>query len=219
MADLSLYHGYPGVSSWSLRAWLALRKSGLAFEPILIDYRRPEGKARLRSLSPNGLVPYLVHEVNGAEIGVWESLAVCEYVAELAPQANLWPADGGARALARSVSAEMHAGFVPLRRGLDMALLERRTAERTAEIDADIARIDAIWTQCRNEYGEAHGGPWLFGHFTVADAMFAPVATRLRTYGIEVRPIASSYQAAVLSDPDMVAWEDMARKQPPPPRD
>ncbi len=122
MADLQLYIGYPGVSSWSLRGWLALKKSGLAFDESVIDYRRPEGKERLLALSPNGRVPLLVHAGNGGNLMIWESLSVCEYVAELAPEARLWPDDPAARAIARSVACEMHAGFGAVRRALDMAL-------------------------------------------------------------------------------------------------
>lgn len=213
MADLTLYHGYPGVSSWSLRAWIALRKSGLAFEQKLIDYRNPAGSAELKRLSPNGLVPLLVH----GETRVWESLAVCEYVAELASSAGLWPDDRRQRALARSISAEMHAGFGALRRGLDMALLERRTADIDTAIQADIDRIASIWSSCRVEVAEG-GGPWLFGRFTIADAMYAPVATRFRTYDIPLEGAAAAYRDAVLDDPDMKVWEDLARSIPTPPR-
>ena len=216
--DLHLYHGYPGVSSWSLRAWLAARKAGLEFDRTLVDYRRPEGKAQLRALSPNGLVPLLVHRIGGREVVIWESLSVCEYLAELAPEARLWPAPSAARALARSVANEMHAGFLAMRQCLDMALLERRQAVLTDEARADIARIEAIWTQCRETFGEADGGPWLFGHFTIADAMFAPVATRFRTYGISTGPTAAAYQAAVLADPDMLEWEALAAAEPTPER-
>ena len=140
----------------------------------MIDYRRPEGKERLRALSPNGRVPLLVHAGNGGNLMIWESLSVCEYVAELAPEARLWPDDPAARAIARSVACEMHAGFGAVRRALDMALHERREAEIDAEVRRDIARIEAIWTECRRDWGMADRGEWLFGHFTVADAMFVP---------------------------------------------
>ncbi|MHA1554952.1 MAG: glutathione S-transferase N-terminal domain-containing protein [Alphaproteobacteria bacterium] len=219
MADLCLYHGYPGVSSWSLRAWLCVRKAGLEFDRTLVDYRRPDGKAQLNALSPNGLVPLLVHRVGDRQVTVWESLAVCEYVAELAPEARLWPAGSDARALARAVSCEMHAGFAAMRACLDMDLLARREPELNDKARADIARIEAIWTQCREAYGVAQGGPWLFGHFTIADAMFAPVATRFRTYDITTGPTAAAYQAAVLADADMLAWETMAGDQPTPERE
>ena len=217
MADITLYHGYPGVSSWSLRAWLALRKSGLDFEQKLIDYRSQAGSAELKRTSPNGLVPLLVHRAGDGETLVWESLAVCEYIAELAPAVGLWPDDRGLRALARSVSAEMHAGFGAMRRGLDMAVLERRTADIDTPVQADIDRIAAIWSSCRSKPG-AGEGPWLFGRFTVADAMYAPVATRFRTYGIPLDGAAAAYCDAVLDDPDMKVWEDMARAIPTPPR-
>ena len=218
MADLRLYIGYPGVSSWSLRGWLAARKSGLVFEETIVDYRRPEGKERLRALSPNGLVPLLVHKRDAGDVMVWESLAVCEYLSELAPAARLWPNDPAARAVARSVASEMHAGFGTLRQALDMALLERRNVEIDAAVREEVGRIDAIWTGCRRDWGTAQGEQWLFGHFTIADAMFAPVATRFRTYGVALSEAALAYQEAILSDPDFLLWEDMARQHPAPER-
>ena len=217
MATLTLYHGYPGVSSWSLRGWLALRKSGLAFTPRLVDYRRLEGKAELKRLSPNGLVPLLVREDAGTTLVVWESLAVCEFVAELAPEAGLWPADREDRAVARAVASEMHAGFGALRRGLDMDLLETRSVEITPEIQADIDRVGEIWSSCRKKVADGDG-PWLFGRFSIADAMFAPVATRFRTYGVPLGGEAAAYCRAVLDDADMRVWEQMAREVPTPPK-
>ena len=218
MANLHLFIGYPEVSSWSLRGWLALKKSGLAFDETVIDYRRRDGKERLRALSPNGLVPLLVHAREGGDLMIWESLSVCEYLAELAPDARLWPDDFAARAMARSVASEMHAGFGAVRRALDMALHERRKAEINAQVRADIARIEAIWTECRGDWGMARGGRWLFGHFTIADAMFAPVATRFRTYDVALGEVASAYQQTIFDDPDFRIWEGMARQHPAPER-
>lgn len=216
MPDLVLHIGYPGVSSWSLRGWLTARKSGLDFEERLIDYRRAEGRAELKAVSPNGLVPFIRHRRAGGDLLIWESLAVCEYLAELAPEAGLWPDDAAARAVARSVAAEMHAGFSAMRRALDMALLERRQADIDDEVRADIVRVEAIWTSCRRDFGEPAGGPFLFGRFTIADAMFAPVATRFRTYGVAVGDVATAYMDTVFADPDFRVWEDKARTFPAP---
>jgi glutathione S-transferase len=210
---MRLYIGHPTVSSWSLRGWLAARKTGLEFEESYVAYRTKSGKKQLNELSPNALVPLLVHQRDGREVEIFESLAVCEYLAELAPQARLWPADPGARGVARSYACQMHAGFGALRVTLDMSLLERLEVTIDEAARNDIARVEAIWTKCRETWGGA--GPWLFGHFTIADAMFAPIATRFRTYGVQCGAVAADYQATVLADPDMLVWEDMARNFPP----
>jgi glutathione S-transferase len=217
MADFHIYLGYRTVSSWSMRGWLPLKKAGIPFDETLLRYRTTEGKARLIALSPTGKVPLLVHRREGREVKVWDSLAIGEYVAELFPAARLWPADAEARASARSIAAEMHSGFPALRGELSMALLERipkRVADPKAL--AEIARVEAIWTGARERWGSSGGGPFLFGHYTVADAMYAPVATRFRTYGTKLGPIASAYMQAILDDPDMRLWEENAVKEGPP---
>lgn len=216
MTDFHIYIGYREVSSWSLRAWLPLRKTGAAFEETLIRYRVPEHKQRLLAVSPSGKVPMLVHQRQGREVKVWDSLAIGEYLAELFPEKRLWPEDPVARAFARSIAAEMHSGFRPLREHLPMALLEvkPRTID-DKEARADIARVTALWREARETWGAREGGPWLFGHFTIADAMYAPIATRFRTYGVAVDPVSRAYMDTVLSDPDFLAWEDQARKDPP----
>ena len=216
MSDLHIYIGYREVSSWSLRGWLPLRKTGAAFEETLIRYRLPEHKQRLSVVSPSGKVPMLVHRRDGQEVKVWDSLAIGEYLAELFPDKRLWPEDPVARAFARSIAAEMHSGFRPLREHLPMALLEvKAKAIDDADARADIARVTALWREARERWGARNGGPWLFGHFTVADGMYAPIVTRFRTYGVEVDPLSRAYMDAVLSDPDFRAWEDQARKDPP----
>jgi glutathione S-transferase len=216
MPDFQFYIGYRHTSSWSLRGWLAMRKAGVPFEEIMIRYRRPEDKARLTAASPTSKVPLLVDRRGGGEVKVWDSLAIGEYLAEAFPEARLWPGDAGARAVARSVSAEMHSGFRPLREHLDMALLERRPKPDNAEADADIARVTEIWRDCRARYGEAEGGPYLFGHFTIADAMYAPVVSRFHTYGVDPDPVSKAYMAAMLADPDVNAWFEQAKKDEPP---
>jgi glutathione S-transferase len=216
MADIQLYIGYRHTSSWSLRGWLAMRKTGIAFEEILIRYRRPDHKARLAAVSPTSKVPLLIDRRGGAEIKVWDSLAIGEYLAEAFPAARLWPADKEARAVARSISSEMHSGFRPLREHLAMALLERLPRPESAEVDADIARVAEIWRTCRARWGEAGGGPYLFGHFTIADAMSAPVVSRFHTYGVAPDPVTHAYQTAILADPDVAAWFEQAKKDPLP---
>jgi len=216
MAEFQLYIGYRHTSSWSLRGWLAMRKTGIAFEEILIRYRRFDHKARLAAVSPTSKVPLLIDRRDGAEIKVWDSLAIGEYLAEAFPAARLWPEDKEARAVARAISAEMHSGFRALREHLAMALLERLPKPENADADADIARVAEIWRACRARWGDAGGGPYLFGHFTVADAMYAPVVSRFHTYGVAPDPVTNAYQAAILADPDVAAWFQQAKKDPAP---
>jgi glutathione S-transferase len=216
MADFQLYIGYRHTSSWSLRGWLAMRKTGTPFEEILIRYRRPDHKARLSAVSPTSKVPLLIDRRGGCEIKVWDSLAIGEYLAEAFPGARLWPEDKEARAVARSISAEMHSGFRPLREHLGMALLERLPKPENPEADADIARVAEIWRNCRERWGDARGGPYLFGHFTIADAMYAPVVSRFRTYGVALDPVSDAYMAATLADPDVAAWFEQAENDPVP---
>jgi glutathione S-transferase len=216
MADFHIYIGYRTVSSWSLRGWLPLVKSSAPFEETLLRYRTVDGRQRLNQLSPTGKVPLLVHRRDGREVKVWDSIAIGEYLAELFPAARLWPVDPAARAYARSISAEMHSGFRPLREYLSMALTERHPNPNNPQANADIERIEKIWRDCRENWGRAGGGPFLFGHWTIADAMYAPVATRFRTYGVKLGATGAAYMEAVLSDPDFRRWEDQARRDPPP---
>jgi glutathione S-transferase len=216
MTDFHIYIGYREVSSWSLRAWLPLRKTGVAFEETLIRYRLPDHRRRLLEVSPSGKVPLLTHHRDGQELKVWDSLAIGEYLADLFPEKRLWPEDPIARAFARSIAAEMHSGFRPLREHLPMALLKVTPKPiEDAEARADIARVADLWRQARETWGITEGGPWLFGHFTIADGMYAPIVTRFRTYGIELDPIGRAYMEAVLADPDFRAWEEQARRDPP----
>ncbi len=216
MADFHIYIGYRTVSSWSLRGWLPMKKSGVPFEESLLRYRTLDGRSRLNHLSPAGKVPFLVHQREGREVKVWDSLAIGEYLAETVPSAHLWPQDPVARAVARSISAEMHSGFRPLREHLGMALLERLRNPNNPQANADIARIEKIWREAREAWGKTGGGPFLFGQWTVAHAMYAPVVTRFRTYGIKLGATGTAYMEAVLADPDLHVWEEQARKDPPP---
>ncbi|WP_298727206.1 glutathione S-transferase family protein [uncultured Ferrovibrio sp.] len=217
MAEFTLVIGNKNYSSWSLRPWLALKATGQEFDEVLITLRQPETKAKILAHSPAGKVPVLKH----GDLLVWESLAICEYVAELFPAAGLWPDDPRARAVARSVSTEMHAGFAALRRDLPMDIAKLSDVPRSAsdEAKADIARIQQIWQDCRGRFGSKKqsegGGDFLFGRFGVADCMFAPVATRLRTYGVALDPVSAAYVDAIYAWPAMQEWCAAAAKEAP----
>ncbi len=211
MSSPTLVIGNKNYSSWSLRPWLALRKAGIAFDEVKVLLDKPDTKQKILAHTPAGKVPALV---TGGQT-VWDSLSICEWAAEQAP--NLWPKDAVDRAHARSISAEMHSGFMALRAALPMNI--RATGRRvpsTPELEADIARVLDIWAGCRAAHGDK--GPWLFGAFSIADAMFAPVATRLRTYGIALDDTAKAYIDTLFADPDFKEWlteaegeEDMLR--------
>src|SRR5499433_449896 len=178
---LKLIIGNKNYSSWSLRPWIAMKVAGIAFDEEVISLDAKDFKSRVTKISGTGKVPALAD----GKVQVWESLAILEYLAEKHPDARLWPADAAARAHARAIAAEMHAGFVPLRRHCPMNFwrpVKRR--ELTDEVAADVARIDAMWTDCRRRFGA--GGPFLFGAFSAADAIYAPMVSRLHTYGIAV---------------------------------
>ncbi len=210
MAAFKLIIGNKAYSSWSLRGWLPLVHAGLDFEEILLPFDGPVGvpTPAIRARSPSGKVPLLEH----GELRICDSLAIAEYVAELRPEAHLWPSERPARAVARSVSAEMHSGFAALRSGMPMNV--RREPFRLAvgpEVEAEIARILAIWTECRGRHGA--GGDFLFGAFGIADVMFAPVATRFRTYGVSLDRTAQAYVDAIHALPSMQRWIEEARRE------
>jgi glutathione S-transferase len=213
MPKLTVVLGNKAYSSWSLRGWLMLRLTGAAFEEEVVPLDRPETKAAISAHSPSGRVPVLV--TDGAV--VWGTLAIAEYLNECFPEAGLWPEDGAARARARSVAAEMHAGFASLRARLPMDL-KRRPPETGAGILAEgalaeeIARVIAIWTDCRARFGGA--GDFLFGRFGAADAFYAPVATRFLTYGVALEGAAADYRDALLAWPDLREWIAAAKAEP-----
>ncbi len=208
MADFTIYIGNRVYSSWSLRGWLPLKHLGVAFDEVMIPLYVEGSKDTILRRSPSGKVPALHHQGRT----VWESLAIGEYLAEKFPAATLWPEDPGARAFARSVSNEMHAGFSNLRVELSMNLRRVIPGRRfSADALAQIERIKEIWRDCRARYGK--GGPFLFGPFTIADAMYAPVVTRFRTYEIALDPICAAYADAVWKLPAMQAWCDAAAKE------
>jgi glutathione S-transferase len=209
MSDLTLVIGNKSSSSWSLRPWLALKHIVVPFKEILIPLRQPETKAEILRHSPAGRVPVLLD----GEAVVWDSLAICEYLAETWPEANLWPADRGARLLARSISAEMHSGFVELRKNMPMDVTEKHPGEgRTPEVLADIARITQLWRDARARFGA--DGPFLFGAFSIADAMYAPVCTRFDTYGVELDEVSQAYVNTILGLPAMREWYAAGAAEP-----
>jgi glutathione S-transferase len=195
-------------SSWSFRPWLAMRVAGIAFEETVISLDAPDFKTRVTAVSGAGSVPVLVD----GDVCVWESLAILEYLAEKFPAADLWPRDSAARAHARAVASEMHAGFVPLRRQLPMNMW-RPPLARPLEPDAtaSVTRIETIWAECRSRFGA--GGPFLYGLFGAADAMYAPVISRFHTYAVEVGAAAREYMAAVMALPAWKKWEDAAQRE------
>ena len=200
MSDLTLVIGNKNYSSWSLRPWILMKHLGLDFKERLLPLDTPEFRDGIEKYSPSGRVPVLQQ----GELRVWDSLAICEYVAELTGRG--WPKDSGARALARSVSAEMHSGFSNLRSEWPMnARARNRRTAMTPSLQADIDRVEEIWNECRSRFG-ASGGPWLFGEYTVADAMYAPVVLRFNTYGAQFSENTRWYIAAVIEDAAMQEW-------------
>ena len=208
MSDGVLYIGHKRYSSWSMRGWLAVRLARLDVDIQVIRFERPGPTRAIADLSPNQLVPFLEH--NGAR--VWESLAICDYCAELAPP--LWPADRLARAHARSIAAEMHAGFRDLRTAMWMNLgRDFSGLGRTPGALRDIARIEAMWADTRSRFGT--GGRFLFGpEFAAADAMFAPVVARLLTWRPRISAETARYCAAVRAHPLVNQWYDGAAAEP-----
>jgi glutathione S-transferase len=202
-AMLKLVIGNKNYSSWSLRPWLALRANDIPFEEVFIPlYTNDKAdKDRLLSFSDSGKVPALID----GDVTVWDSLSIIEYLAEKYPEAKLWPEDRARRAHARSISAEMHSGFLPLRNECGMNLHRAiRAVELSDDARANVTRIQEIWADCHRRYGK--DGPFLFGGFGAADAMFAPVVHRFRTYAIEVGDDARHYYDAMMSLPAFQEW-------------
>ncbi len=205
----TLVIGNKNYSSWSFRPWIAMKVARIAFEEEVISLDAQDFKQRVTKVSGTGKVPALAD----GNIHVWESLAILDYLAETFPRAALWPADPAARAHARAIAAEMHASFAPLRRHCPMNMW--RPAGRrdlTAEAAADVRRIEALWTDCRTRFGR--GGPFLFGAFGAADAMYAPIVSRFETYAVEVGPAARAYMQAVVALPAWAEWRAAALREP-----
>ncbi|HTL47573.1 MAG TPA: glutathione S-transferase family protein [Verrucomicrobiae bacterium] len=206
--NLTLVIGNKNYSSWSLRPWLALKQAKAPFREVRIPIHQKGSGKKIDSYSKAGRVPILFD----GKVKVWESLAICEYAAEKFPQARLWPADPASRAEARAVANEMHAGFVNLRRHMPMNCRASIPLKKLpAPVQADVNRVTSIWKECRNRYGKK--GPFLFGAFTAADAMYAPICLRFRTYGVKLDPVSRAYAESVLSLPAVREWVAAARRE------
>jgi glutathione S-transferase len=207
MAPLTLIIGNKNYSPWSLRPWLLMKHVNLEFQELLIPLDTPETREQIDRYSPSGRVPVL----RQGTLCVWDSLAICEYVAELSGSG--WPRAREARAVARAVCAEVHSGFSTLRSlwPMNARARNRRTAV-TAALEADIERIDELWNDCRGRFGG--GGPWLFGEYSVADAMYAPMVLRFNTYAARISQTARWYMATVLEDAPLQEWLQAAKQEP-----
>ena len=205
--------GNKNTSSWSLRPWLAMKEAAIPFEEVRINLRAPDMKDQILAHSKAGKVPVL----ETGDIAIWDSLAILEFLAEQYPDKALWPSQTEARALARSVSAEMHSGFQALREHCPMKLLAREPKDELIDpVQVNIRRIVEIWLECRKRFGGS--GPFLFSHFTIADAMYAPVASRFRTYVPDLAPFgddgtAAAYIDAIFALPGMAEWSEGARQE------
>ena len=208
MAELTLVIGNKNYSSWSLRPWVAMTHFQIPFAEVLIPLFMPRSKARLLDNSPSGKVPALKH----ADIVVWESIAILEYLADLFPEKDLWPKDTRARAYARSVSAEMHAGFMNLRKNCPMNIkADRSQTVLNEDAQRDVERITELWEDCRKRFGR--GGEFLFGDFSNADAMYAPIIWRCNSYGINLTGTSKKYFDSMISLPAMKEWQEAALKE------
>lgn len=208
MADFKLILGNKNYSSWSLRGWLAAKQAGITFDEIVVNLGAPDFKQQLKQHSDAAKVPVLIH---GDRL-IWDSLAIIEYLAELSPEAGFWPSDQGPRAHARSVAAEMHSSFGAVRGAMPMNLKKTLPGKgRGAGVDQDIQRITEIWRDCRRQFGEK--GDFLFGSWTAADTMFAPVVTRFRTYEVDLDQPCRAYADAVLNTAWFKAWESEALQE------
>ncbi len=203
MASLHLVICNKNYSSWSVRPWILMTHFGIAFDEIQTWLYQPDTETQIKRYSPTGLVPCLID----GPLRIWDTLAIAEYLAEKFPNENMWPAVRDARAIARSVTAEMHSGFGALRRSMPMNIRNRYPGKgRADEVDRDIARLESLWNDCRRNYGA--GGDYLFGDFSIADAFFAPVVFRFNTYGVRPRGEAGIYMQTMLATP---ALQKLAR--------
>jgi glutathione S-transferase len=206
---LTLVIGNKNYSSWSFRPWIALKVAGIPFEEKLVPLHQPDTKSAILQYSPAGRVPVLID----GEATVWESLAILDYLGDRFPDRKLWPSEPKALAQARSVATEMHGGFAPLRNHYPMNMRRPpKKREEPADVTANVKRIDEIWTDCRQRFGS--GGPFLFGAFGAADAMYAPVVSRFVTYELEASPQSRAYIAAVTALPAWAEWRDAGIKEP-----
>ncbi len=204
----TLYTGNRNYSSWSLRGWLLARLAGLEFTENVIPLGTPETRAQVLAVSASGTLPCLHHD----GFVIWDSLAIAEYLHEWRPAAGIWPRDPVARAHARSISAEMHSGFADLRRAMPMDIRARKPPRQYApEVHANVRRIEQMWMDCRARFGT--GGPFLFGTWSAADCMYAPVVMRLRSYGVDVEASVQQYMTAVCTQRDVAEWVAAAQAE------
>jgi len=198
---ITLVIGNKNYSSWSLRPWIAMKVAGIPFEEKVIPLYEPGSREQVLQYSPVGKVPVLVD----AGQSIWESLAILEYLAEKFPNTGLWPRDARARAHARALAAEMHAGFQALRKHCPMNMwLPVRQRPQPDDVMANVRRIEALWAECRERFGQR--GAFLFGDFGAVDAMYAPVVSRLHTYGLAVNEASRAYMNAVVALPAWIEW-------------
>jgi glutathione S-transferase len=210
-AKAMLVIGNKNYSSWSLRPWLALTMAGIPFDEKLIRFGEPRFGREVRKVSEAGMVPVLLHKGQT----IWDSLAIIEYAAETWPKAHVWPKTAAARAMARSAAAEIHSGFRSIRSACPMNLRRPKVALKagfSAAVMKDVKRLETLWAQCRTAYGK--GGPFLFGRFSAADAMFAPVVARLDSYAIPVKKETRAYMSAVMQSRGFQAWLAASLKEP-----
>lgn len=206
---LKLILGNKNYSSWSLRPWIAMRHAGIPFEEEVIPLYEPGSAEKIRAYSPTGKVPVLID----GDMTIWETIAILEHLAEKFPKAALWPADEKIRAYGRAISAEMHAGFGHLRRHCPMNMRRvNKRRELTREVADDVRRIEMIWTESRDLFGQ--DGPFLLGPFSIADAMYAPVVSRFYSYAIGVGAAAESYMSTMRQLPAWQEWEASGRVEP-----
>jgi glutathione S-transferase len=208
---MHLYIGNKVYSSWSMRPWVVMKANNIAFKETLMELRAGDTADRIRKVSPSGKVPCLVDD----DVTVWESLAILEYVADKFPDKDIWPKDVKARAHARAISSEMHASFQALRSHCPMAITQRFAAKPLpADVAANVARITAIWNEARAKFGAAQQGAFLYGDFSAADGMYAPVVSRFHTYGIKVDAVSQAYIDAMRAHPAYQAWVAEAVAEP-----
>lgn len=209
MTELTLTIGDKNLSSWSLRPWFLMTHAGISFREENIKLDMAHSRKELSEKSPSGLVPFLSH----GDLTVWDSLAIAEYLNDLFPEKHLWPEDKSVRAVARAVAAEMHSGFSNLRTVWPMVVTREGLRHVTSGgVQKDVDRISDLWTKCRKEYGGA--GDFLFGKFSIADAMYAPVASRFVTYGpLNLSPEANAYRDMIMALPAMRKWIDGAKTE------
>ncbi len=208
MTKLSLILGNKNYSSWSMRAWLCMKRTGAEFDEVSLNLAAPDILEQKARYTPAGRVPVLKH----GDLAVWDSLAIAEYLTECFPSAGLWPAASRQRAWARSLACEMHSGFTALREKMPMNI-RGNYPDRVPDDDVkrDILRIRHAWLDCREAHQQA--GAFLFGSFTIADAFFAPVVSRFRTYGVDLDDVCKAYANAIWHHPDVEAWVEAARAE------